>query len=84
VALKTRVIEEFVGLALHRGWAAAPRTLVASWYEQQKFSKGVITDLRTRSEDDETFGAFAVGCQVFRTPGDEILLVRKGSEFEGD
>jgi hypothetical protein len=68
---------EFVELALHRGWATAPKSLVVKWYEQEKFSKGVVAQLKELAENEEEFGEWAKEIRVYETPTSEILIVRE-------
>ncbi len=72
---------EFVELALHRGWASAPKSLVVKWYEQEKFSKGIVTQLKDLAESEEEFGEWAKEIRVFETSMGEILIVLNSGEW---
>jgi len=79
---KSRAIDDFIELMLHQGWAAAPKSQVAGWYDQKKFSKGIVTDLKQRAEDPERYGSWAEECIVYETPTGHVLLVKDMYEWK--
>jgi hypothetical protein len=83
-ASKSRAIDDFVERVLHHGFAVAPKAQIASWYDQTKFSKGIIADLKARAEDQDNFGPFAAECRIFQTPNFQILMTCDMTEWTGE
>ena len=73
---------EFIERALHKGWVVAPKSLVTLWFEQQKFSKGIVAQIRELSANEEEFGGYASNVRVFETLLGEILVVRDPGNAE--
>ena len=76
-------LNNFIEQALHQGYAAAPKKLVASWYGQVRFTKACARDIRYRAANHQKrFGPNVTPkLRVLQTPTEYLLLVRDEHEW---